>query len=456
MTKRPEYSIKRRLIVSFYIGAVIVWLLIIYGSNLIIRDEVDELFDGELSQLARVLMTLYTSNEYFGSANPNQALVTAPPFEGDDNYERKLVFQIWGENQTLLVRSSNAPVSPIAEKINEFETRRMYSSLVRVYALWIPQFPYVIHVGQKLEIRSDLSQEILQTFYYLVILVFPIILLVIYWGVNKALGPLKTIAEEISQRSSDNFEPVNIEKVPTEIKTITDELNNLLARLKAAFKRERQFIANASHELRTPLAGLKAQAQVALKDKSRVEKSLTHIIEGVDRTSNLANQLLSLSRLDAEKVELKKQPVNLLGLVNQVCHDLDTTIRNKRIRVEKTIAQAFTVNADQDMMYIMFRNLIENAVQHSPNDSSIQLELHTNENDLHLEIMDQGRGISQTSLERVFDRFYRDIDSESSGSGLGLAIVKQIAVLHGFDIELSNREDQSGLKVSVHFNQNHD
>ena len=96
--------------------------MIIIGSFFAVRHEVDELYDGELSQLARVLMTLYTSGDLIGEASKTTPLVTAPPFEGDENYEEKLVFQIWGDNKTLLVRSSNAPVTSIATRINEFET----------------------------------------------------------------------------------------------------------------------------------------------------------------------------------------------------------------------------------------------------------------------------------------------------------------------------------------------
>ena len=454
--KFRNHSIKRQIASSLIMGAILLWLLILIGSYYTIRHEVDELYDGELSQLARVLLTLYASDDVEARARKNGALVTSPPFEGSDNYENKLLFQVWGNNKTLLVRSSNAPETPIAKKLaqaelNQYDTVEIFGNKTRIFTLWIPQVPFVIHVGQKIDLRSEIAFEILESFYLLFLLILPVLLFIIFRSINKGLTPLNQIAGQITERSSDNLDPVDLANVPDEIKGLAGSLNNLFNRLKNSFTRERQFIADAAHELRTPLAGLKAQAQIALQDESRVKKSLTRIVEGVDRTSRLANQLLSLSRLEAEEIKIRHQDIVLNNVIDDVCHDLQSMVEEKKISIQKSINSNVTVNGDRDMLYMLVRNLLENAIRYSDENTKIDIILDKLNSQHRLQIIDNGPGIPAKSLTRIFDRFYRDIDVKESGSGLGLAIAKRITDLHDVKLSLTNRTDTNGLCATVIF-----
>ena len=455
LTKLSSYSIKRQLAVSLYLGMFIIWLAVIIGSFLAIRHEVDELYDGELSQLARVLMTLYASDDIISRVENSGTLITAPPFEGQDNYENKLIFQIWGNNKTLLVRSSNAPETPISSKLeqselNHFYNQELFGNKVRVYSLWIPKVPFVVHVGQKLELRTEIAYEILESFYLMFLIMLPVLLIIVNRAINKGIKPLNIITDEITQRTSDNLEPVDLANVPEEIKGLTASLNKLFTRLGDAFSRERQFIADAAHELRTPLAGLKAQAQIGLQDKSRVEKSLNRIVEGVDRTSRLANQLLSLSRLDAEKAVLERETIRLKSVIDDVCNDLQLN-ENKSIEISKNIDADITVTGNQNLLYTLVRNLLDNSIRYSDKDPRIQINLYANADKPVLEIIDNGPGIAEENLDRIFDRFYRELNTSGSGSGLGLAIVKRITELMDINISVTNNPDSSGLLVKLRF-----
>ena len=456
LTRSHSQSIKGQLSKSLIIGAVIVWLLIIIGSYYTIRHEVDELYDGELAQLARVLLTLYASDDVESRARNSGTIVTSPPFEGSENYEHKLLFQVWGNNKTLLVRSSNAPESPIAMKLaqdqlNQYDTLELYGNKIRVFTLWVSQVPFVIHVGQNLDLRREIAFEILESFYPMILLLLPILVFFIHRNITKGLKPLNDLAGEITQRSSDNLEPVNLDNVPTEVKGITASLNNLFIKLQGAFKRERQFISDAAHELRTPLAGLKAQAQIALADKSRIEKSLTRIVEGVDRTSRLANQLLSLSRLESDKVDIQVQKVNLKTIIDDVRDDLEISRQKKQIKIKPSIDESVIVRTDRDMVYVLIRNLLENAIRYSSAQTVVEINLDLHEDRPRLTVADNGHGISQESIDRIFDRFYRDINAKESGSGLGLAIVKRIAELLNIKLSIENRADKSGVIVILLF-----
>ena len=129
--------------------------------------------------------------------------MTSPPFEGSDNYENKLLFQVWGNNKTLLVRSSNAPETPIArklaqDKLNQFDTLELFGNDTRVFTLWVEQVPFVVHVGQKLDLRSEIAFEILESFYPMILLLLPLLMLMIYQSINKGLKPLNDIAAQIT------------------------------------------------------------------------------------------------------------------------------------------------------------------------------------------------------------------------------------------------------------------
>ena len=455
LTKFRNHSIKRQLTTSLYLGVFILWIIVIIASFYTIRHEVDELYDGELSQLARVLLTLYASDDIVARAEKSGTLVTAPPFEGKENYEKKLIFQIWGNNKTLLVRSSNAPETPIAAKLNQhelnqYDTLKLFGNKTRVYTLWIPQVPFVVHVGQKVELRTDIAIEILESFYPMILLILPLLLFVIHRSINKGLKPLNHIAREITQRTSDNLEPVDTQNVPAELKGVTASLNNLFTRLKNSFSRERQFIADAAHELRTPLAGLKAQAQIGLANKNRVEKSLTRIVEGVDRTSRLADQLLSLSRLDAEKASIETENIQLNKIIEDVCSDLQINDKNN-IKLIKNLNETITVISDHNMLYMLVRNIIDNSIRYSGSHPVIEVNLYTKDNNAVLEILDNGPGIPEQNIQRVFDRFYRELNTNVSGSGLGLAIVKRITELLNIEISVSNNTQSSGLSVRLSF-----
>lgn len=455
LTKLSKTSIKRQLAVSLYLGLFLLWLAVIIGSYYAIRHEVDELFDGELSQLARVLMTLYASDDIIARVDKSGTLVTAAPFEGKDNYENKLLFQIWGNNKTLLVRSSNAPEIPISSRLeqhelNQFNYHDMAGNKMRVYSLWIPEVPFVVIVGHKLELRTEIVYEILESFYLMFLIMLPLLIIIINRSINTGLKPLNLIAEEITQRTPDNLEPVDLANVPQEIKGLTGSLNKLFIRLGDAFSRERQFIADAAHELRTPLAGLKAQAQIGLQDKRRVEKSLTRIVEGVDRTSRLANQLLSLSRLDAEKAGFDTDVVQLSSVIDEVCDDLQAN-SSEPVQIGKNLDDEITVTGNHNLLYTLVRNLLDNAIRYSKGQCCIQINLNKNTGRPVLEIIDNGPGIKEENLDRIFDRFFRELNTGGPGSGLGLAIVKRITELMHIEIDVANKSGSTGLIVKLKF-----
>jgi len=444
---RPDSSLKRALLKRFFWVILLAWTLIGGGIYSVTNHELDELYDGEMAQVAHVLLGIYSDQE-FNAAPPR---VTSSPFEGGDNYEHKLAFQIWSNQGTLLLRSENAPLEAMASETGKFLTKTIFDNVVRTLAIHSPDGKLIAHVAQNLEIRRENTTEILKLLFYGLILAFPILMWLINRSINHGTQSLNTLSEKIARRTEHDLALIETDDIPQEIQGIVSALNKLMSRVSAALGRERQFISDAAHELRTPLSGIKAHAQLAIKDESRRLNSLTRIVEGVDRTTRLANQLLTLSGVDAMNKLDAVQIIRLNELIHTVVDDLSTGIKEKSLQLVNNAKCSQGLSGNEDLLYILIRNLIDNAIRYTPKNSQITLDCEKTDHGLSFSVMDQGPGIATEHRQRVFDRFYRDIENDSNGSGLGLAIAEKIARLHGAKIELKPGENHQGLIAKVSF-----
>ncbi len=448
LKKRPEPSLRKAFLKRFFWVMLFAWGMIGIAIYTITGHELDELYDGEMAQTAHVLLGIYSKQTFSNTATPQ---VTSSPFEGGENYEHKLAFQIWSNQGSLLLRSENAPLQAMASENNKFLTTTIFDNVVRTLAIPSPDGKLIAHVAQNLEIRHEAATDILELLVYVLILTFPVLMWLINRGILQNTRSLNSLSEEIARRTEHDLASIEAEHVPSEIQSIVNALNSLMSRVRGALKRERQFISDAAHELRTPLAGIKAHAQLAIKDESRRLSSLTRIIEGVDRTTRLANQLLTLSGVDAMNKLENAKPVELKNLLRTVVEDLSTGIEEKSIQLSNQSACTQTINGNEDLLYILLRNLIDNAIRYAPVNSQITLQCAEADHALNFSVMDQGPGIAPEQRQRVFDRFYRDLENSSNGSGLGLAIAEKIARLHNAKIELEPGDNHLGLIAKVRF-----
>jgi two-component system sensor histidine kinase QseC len=211
---------------------------------------------------------------------------------------------------------------------------------------------------------------------------------------------------------------------------LIERLNQPFVRIDASLQKERRFTADAAHELRTPVAAIKAQAQVARAASNEVERihALDNAILGCDRAAHLIDQLLTLARIDTL--------------------DNETT---EPCQLELAEGDEVTVHGNPALLRILLRNLIDNAVKHTPAGTSVRVDVANDAGQVYLSVSDNGPGIPQAELERVSERFYRPLGTQASGSGLGLSIVKRIAEIHDASLRLAPRKEGSGLNVTVTF-----
>jgi two-component system phosphate regulon sensor histidine kinase PhoR len=217
--------------------------------------------------------------------------------------------------------------------------------------------------------------------------------------------------------------------------------------LRRADQIRRDFVANVSHELRTPLTAIKGYVEALLDGPGEDEEArrfLEVIGRHTTRMERLVKDLLRLARLDARQEPLERASCDVQQLFRSVVADLSSAIDAKRQRVSIDVpSEGTTVSADPAKLHDIIRNLVENAVNYSPEDAEVRLAAARSNGQFTISVSDSGPGIPVDDLTRVFERFYRVDKSRSrpGGTGLGLAIVRHLTELHGGTALAANRPE---------------
>ena len=266
-------------------------------------------------------------------------------------------------------------------------------------------------------------------------------------AIRRGLRPLDVVAGEIAAREPDRLAALTPAYAPTEVEPLVSAVNNLFTRVEAAIANERRFTADAAHELRTPLAALAAQAQVIglARDDSERRHALDQLDTSLRRTTRLVEQMLTLARLDHARVA-GHTPVRLDSLAEGICADLGALAIERQIGLELEAAPT-TVSSDGDMLAVLLRNLVDNALRYTPAGGRVTVTVRERQ----LLVTDDGPGIPAAAREAVFDRFHRLAGQDSAGSGLGLSIVRRIAEHIGVRVELQDAAAGRGLTAAVYF-----
>ena len=237
---------------------------------------------------------------------------------------------------------------------------------------------------------------------------------------------------------------------------MADELQSQIDSLKNMDRVRTDFVANVSHELKTPLTSIKGFVETledgAIDDKDNAERFLSIIKKYTERLGNIINDLLSLSELELGKDRLIKTRFDLKGVVDEVSLGFGHAIavKNESVKLELS-GSDFYINADKAKIEQVLVNLIDNAVKYNKEGGVVTISLTDSKDSVIIAVKDEGQGIPDKYLSRIFERFYRVDKARSSqlgGTGLGLAIVKHIVLLHGGDVHIESQVDR-GTKVTV-------
>ncbi|MEW5790699.1 MAG: ATP-binding protein [Pseudomonadota bacterium] len=443
----PVPSLRRRLLVLLLLVLSLAWALAAGLSFLDARHELDEVFDAQLAQSARVLLA------QFSPEADDEEIETEELERPQHKYEQQIAFQIWHRDGRLLLRSASAPATPLSPLTEGYGDRQIQGQAWRVFSRWDADRRHYIQVGERRAVRDELAGHIAARLLLPLGLALPLLAGLVWFGVGRGLAPLRQVAEAVGRRAPRHLDRLDSSRAPAEVRPLLDALNALFAKLEAAFARERRFTADAAHELRTPLAALKTQAQVARRaqDAAERERALDNVLRGVDRATRLVEQLLALARLEHENAAWQWQPVELAGLAAAVLAELEPTAHAKGIGVSLAAPDSCVLPGDATALAILLRNLVDNAVRHTPAGGQVAVRVSCDPAQALLEVSDNGPGIPAAERDKVWERFYRGEGVEAEGSGLGLSIVRRIIELHGGTVELGEPAAGRGLRVSCRF-----
>ena len=230
-------------------------------------------------------------------------------------------------------------------------------------------------------------------------------------------------------------------------------LNSMLDRLQEAIERERRFVDNASHELRTPLATLRAEIDLALvrrRETPELEASLRSAREDVNHLQRLVEDLLVLARSRGGRIPVRRVRTRLSALVTRSVQFFDAQARDAGVKIEAETSDD-TVELDPDRVHQALRNLLENAIRHTPRDGVVRVSAGRTGNIVRMVVADSGPGFPPELLAGLFDPFTRGNSggSDPSGTGLGLAIVRAVAEAHGGSASAENTPDGARVTLRV-------
>lgn len=443
-----SFSLRRRLLLLLLGTVALAWVITALWSYFEARHEIEEIFDAQLAQSARVLLA---------QAHHEPEEIDIDQRSLGHKYERKIAFQVW-EKETLVLRSASAPPGAMANRKRDgYNDVSIGDRSWRVLTLSDPEDHLQVQVGERRGLRDELARNIVAGMLFPLLIALPLLALLIWIGIGRGLSPLGRLAADVATRAPGQLMPVDPGAAPREVRPLVVSLNTLFARVQQAFDSERRFTADAAHELRTPLAALKIQAQVALGAAGDAERhrALENVIEGVDRATHLVEELLTLARLDPQAALGVREPVDLGILAAECIARFASRAMAKSIELRLERTDPLRISGDPGLLAVLLGNFLDNAIRYSPAGSKVTVRCRKDDGTPWIEVEDAGPGIPPEHREKVFERFYRVLGTGETGSGLGLSIARRIAELHGAMVRLEDSPSGHGLRVSVTFPAHH-
>ncbi|WP_369713765.1 sensor histidine kinase [Leptotrichia sp. HSP-342] len=248
---------------------------------------------------------------------------------------------------------------------------------------------------------------------------------------------IRRIAEKINE-GNDLSQRINLGKGDDELHTLANTFDVMFDRLQTSFENEIQFTSDVSHELRTPITVILTQAEYGKDSISSVEdaqKSFGIIEKEGQKMSKLVSQLLTLARMERGRQKLNIENINLSELLEMIIETQTLSANTKNIKFVTNIMPEIYASIDEMMIMRVFTNLISNAISYGKQNGTVTVELFLQENRIVSKISDDGIGISEDKLDKIWLRFYQvDPSKNGDNSGLGLSMVKKIIELHKGEI----------------------
>ncbi|RQQ42084.1 ATP-binding protein [Burkholderia stagnalis] len=441
-------SLRRRLLCWLLPAACAIGVLASAGTYWAALRELDDLLNDQMRSMSKQI-----------AVGPNGELSFSRRGGGDDDEHHfktddpdAVLLQVWRKGALVYSTDRDSKLPPPAQA--GFASVDVDGQMWRTYVT--ERGGTTIRVAQARYARREAIAGIAVHLLWPVLSMLPVLAIGLWFGIGAGLRPLRTIAAGLKRRNANNLEPVDVASMPNEMRPLAEAINDLLARLDRSFTLQRHFIADAAHELRTPIMGLSIQAQLLQRAATPGEREhvLAQIHAGTTRLSHLAEQLLTLARVEPDAQAAAFAPVDLAALCRAVVADRARVADAHHVDLGATGASRVMVAGHADTLRVLLNNLVDNAIRYAGDGARVDVGARVDGATPVLEVSDDGPGIPDAERADVWERFYRGAGSQAattSGSGLGLSIVKRIAEQHRATVALGTSAGGHGLTVTVRF-----
>lgn len=429
------------------VAAPLVWALAGAITLRSAHTEIDELFDSQLVRIARQVQALLPGTDL--EANPAAALAL-PAHPGGAAELEDLTVAVWDRQGRLLLADQEGVSLPWLPEASGFRDLPLEGGLWRVYFLQSPRGEWLVAAGQSQHEREELLTGLLAAQLLPWLLMLPLLLLALMAALRSALRPLDTLSALLAAREPQGLAPLPTDGLPPDLRPLVEAMNGLFLRIETARSRERRFTADAAHELRTPIAALRSQWE-ALRLQAEAgrptDEGAAKIAQGLERLGRLVEQMLALARIEHLEALGAPAPVDWTAVLAPVVDSLWARAESEGVDIAcEGLDGALPLAGDAALLGVMLRNLLDNALRHSPRGGTVWLRGSAE----GLSVLDEGPGVAADELARLGERFHRPAGALGTGSGLGLSIVQRIAALHGLTVAWGPRAEGPGFEVRLH------
>jgi two-component system sensor histidine kinase TctE len=289
-----------------------------------------------------------------------------------------------------------------------------------------------VQVSKSLAVQERVARELVFDMLVPLAALGVLLGIIINAGIARGLRPLKRLEAQLGDRLGSALSalpPIELAQAPQEVHSLALAVNQLLDAVRRSLSQEKRFVNDAAHQLRTPLAGLVSQTELALNETelTAVKERLVKVHAGALRSAHLVHQLLSLARTEAE---VTLQPLDVAQLAREVAREWTPRALSAGVDLGYEGEGSVLVQGEKLLLREVLNNLIDNALHYAGTGATLTVRVRSDKDRCVLEVEDNGPGLTEADLPRVFERFWRASELPG-GCGLGLAIVAEIAHRHG-------------------------
>lgn len=322
-----------------------------------------------------------------------------------------------------------------------------YKSYALLYGIKVDS-GYVFLFTMLSNINKNYNAVKTQLIYITFLVIFLAIIISLFLS-KKLSEPIVKITEKSKKLARGDYD-VNFDKSGIkEIDELADTLNYLKTEVSKTDEYRRDLMANVSHDLKTPLTMIKAYAEmvrdISYADKEKRDANLNVIIEESDRLNGLVNDILVLSKIQANAEEMNKEEFDLCLEIKQVINRYDILKELEGYKIVLDLPENAFVKADKAKINQVVYNLINNALNYTGKDKTVRIKVSESKKDYLVEVIDSGKGISKEDLKYIWDKYYKNEKNHKRnvvGTGLGLSIVKNILEKHNFKYGVLSEKDK--------------